>query len=243
MKKLYIVYLPKKANETLRNRKILKVLEWYSKMTKYKNCVISSPGYMSTIDSKIKNFLSNLSRILTPTISGNNSNKVYFGLLNGMNGGNKLKNNNSSIIQYHNSNMGKFGFIPIKIKTIPVLDHRKVMCFFTPRNDNKIEEINGSYDIKRFLNNISVNAVLIGSSNQSNSTYFDDPSKKGEADIFMFIDEMKGLLYNSITENRENNDIGFEDTVITESVYGKGNDDPESFLKDILEDLLNTNIE
>ena len=117
------------------------------------------------------------------------------------------------------------------------------MCFFTYKKDfnDPIDQTN----IDQFIDSISVNAVLIGSSNQSNTTYFDRRASKGEADIFIFrpdyyseVDKQDKLLIRE-----EDNDINrifgeFEDSVITKSFWGKGSRDSEAFLKDILKSTL-----
>jgi hypothetical protein len=235
MKNLYIVYLPKKEKEDINDRKILEILRWYSKVTCYKNSIIASPGYMSTTDVTINQFLSQLGQRLSIKTSGANTNKVYYGLLSGMNANRMVPGANHSIIEHHNALMKKYNLWPIYINCKSNHDHRKVMCFFEYDTINGYKNINDMCDVDNFLNMISVNAVLIGSSNQSYTTYFEPIAQKGEADIFMFLDKQKGRLYNSIIE-----DDRFNNTVIAESVHGDEN--PEEFLKNILRDLLTTNI-
>lgn len=232
---LYIVYLPKKEKEKIKDRKVNKMLEIYSKVTNYQNSIIASPGYMSKTAATISNYLKNLSNIVT-------NGRIYYGIFNGMNGNHNCQG--VSILDRHQQEMKKYNFININIDSKVNKDHRKVMCFFT-LNNNIYKEINfKNYD--DFLNEINVNAVLIGSSNQSDSTYFKAVADKGEADIFMFSGEWfdnQGKKKTITDENVISNDyIGSDEITITKSWQGKAHTKTNEFLKEILKDLLETNL-
>lgn len=237
---LYIIYLSKVQGESLARRKIIKLIETYSKETCSENSIMCFPGYMSTADSSINEYLTKLYGIMN---YGNNT--INVGLFNGMNG----RYNYNMTCSARDSHINKFGlagsnnFNNIDVDASSKRDHRKMMCFFTYKKDfnDPIDQTN----IDQFIDSISVNAVLIGSSNQSNTTYFDRRACKGEADIFIFrpdyyseVDKQDKLLIRE-----EDNDINrifgeFEDSVITKSFWGKGSRDSEEFLKDILKSTL-----
>ena len=106
-------------------------------------------------------------------------------------------------------------------------------------NKRVYKDIN-SKNLKSFLNGINVNALLIGSSNQSDKTYFAQTSDKGEADIFMFSDkwfdnygEGRSITVESVISNISNS---FEDVAIAKSWQGKAHKNTNAFLKEILED-------
>ena len=54
---LYIVYLPKVENESIGDRKILKMIKKYSKLTMNENSIICFPGYMSTGSNTIRKYI------------------------------------------------------------------------------------------------------------------------------------------------------------------------------------------
>ncbi|MBR1454473.1 MAG: hypothetical protein IJ593_07485 [Lachnospiraceae bacterium] len=232
---LYIVYLPKKEKENIKDRKVNKMLEIYGKLTNYQNSIIASPGYMSKTDAKISNYLQCLSNIVT-------NGRIHYGIFNGMNGHHSCQRLGISILDKHKLEMTNYNFIDISINAKVTNDHRKVMCFFT-FNKKRYKEINIK-NYKTFLNDITVNAVLIGSSNQSDTTYFNQIADKGEADIFMFSDKWfdsqgakQSIAVEDVISNGETEEI-----VITRSWSGKAHTMTNEFLKSILKDLLETNL-
>ena len=84
----------------------------------------------------------------------------------------------------------------------------------------------------KFLDSIIVNAILLGSSNQSYSTYYGGKNKqadKGEADI---------LLFTSDREESLRDVMYVEGGVIFKEIISDKNKDPHGYLKDILKDFL-----
>ena len=133
-------------------------------------------------------------------------------------------------------------------------DHRKVMVFYKRNNNKLVNSSLSKSNYENFVDAVDVNAVLIGSSNQSNSTYFNTPAAKGEADIFFavgtgrgkcksgngFEDFLKDISPND-NINKETLELAagiLEQVTISEAIMGKNFDNPEEFLKDILRDLL-----
>lgn len=126
--------------------------------------VISSPGYMSTTISTITDFVNNLK--LTQN--------VYFAV--GMNGNQAV--NGKSYVSIQDEYNNQYGS-KLKMKKFSSKDHSKFMFFLDAQSG--------------FYYSLKVKAILIGSSNQSYSTYFKSPAEKGETDVFIidgtFIDK------------------------------------------------------
>lgn len=242
---IYIIYLPKSKGEDKKDRKINLILEKYSKFTNYENSIISSPGYMSRRSSSIGKYLLNLEKILTDSKKKN----TEIGLLNGMNGHYPLNKLGTTIREEHINLFSKYHFSEIEMNVNKSLDHRKVMCFFTRKTS--FTEIITSENLAEFLETVQVNAFMIGSSNQSNTTYFDKIASKGEADIFVFRD-----TYYSTGNKGEigiingENDEGLiaqsfsvvRDSVITKSFFGIGHDKSQDFMNNVLYELLKTGL-
>lgn len=240
---LYIAYLPKIKGEDIQHRKVNKVLDWYMSKTNYEYSVIAAPGYLSTTENTIDTFIKELSKILA-----NGSNKTKIGFLNGMNGHHATSNGNI-IIEEHYKKMSVYNFEQIILTIKKEFDHRKMLCFFKFQKGTQekitIEKLDD------FLKCIYVGAILIGSSNQSKKTYFEDKTSKGEADIFMFDAsgdcEIKryvdALFPNNQNPDIKENDELFRDIFIANSFYGSGHEDTQNFLKNILKNLLESGLE
>lgn len=179
---LYTVYLPKVKGESVRDRKINNLFKEFSRglscICDGKYTIISSPGYLSRSDKEIENYFTHLSGILSGT-------SISIGYLKGM--------NSPDIIEKHYSFMDRFSTTSGSTIHFNKLilnidknsdDHRKMLFFLS--HDEMIDETVSIATIDGFLESISVNGVLIGSTNQSNSSFFDNTARKGEADVFMF---------------------------------------------------------
>lgn len=232
---LYIAYLPKTKGEHITERKVNRILKWYTNLTGNKYSIIASPGYFSTTNSSIDLYLRELSGVLTAGFNRR------IGFLNGMNGHHNTISG-STIIDEHNKKLGLYNFNQIVLNPKREFDHRKMMCFFAEKGE-PYSEITLD-NLESFLNDVYVGAILIGSSNQSKTTYFDDFAKKGEADIFMF-DVTEDLycehkIEQMLFENANDNDVLSynDDIVITKSFFGKGHIYSQEFLKNILRETL-----
>lgn len=104
----------------------------------------------------------------------------------GMNGMNKVPKSSTTIQEEHNKQSGNLSFKNLNIGK----DHSK-MIFFIKKKESPCNKKSGQTTVKNDSDfNIDcaiVNAVLIGSSNQSYSTYFGTHKKadKGEADLLI----------------------------------------------------------
>lgn len=256
---LYTLYLPKMKGDN--NQFLIDTIDWYSTLTKGTNDIIVSPGYMSTTEKSILFFLESLGKLL-----GKGGRDVEIGLLNGMNGSWNNSTTKKTILQMHRDtiemNCMRRDFILKNIEICPNKkpDHRKVMVFFRKKHMWDFKEKLDRSNITKFLDNIDVNAVLIGSSNQSKTTYFEPVAKKGEADIFMFAVEgdnkdEKEIIDFLNTLNAQNDSYKeqfsdsnnkyselFNNCILSRSIYGKGNKKSGEFLKDILRNLLESGL-
>ena len=224
MCKLYVSYIPKVQGETP-DFKIIKTLK--KCMAYYSGCnnIISSPGYLSN-KTHVKDFVKEFKKVIPA------KNKVYIGYFKGMNKLTALLG--VDLIDKHYKELVRTGkFIKLKMNIANKADHRKMMFIYgineNPTFDFEKEVLNKSTKDK-FLRSITVNAILIGSSNQSYSTYFGGAKKradKGEADILLFVPtdttDIKNKMY-------------VEGTVVFEEVIGAN--DPHDYLKDILKEFL-----
>lgn len=241
---IYIAYLPKSKDELLENRKVNKILEWYA--TTFKDnefSIIASPGYLSTSESTAKKFINGLSKILKTDY-----NKVKLGFLNGMNGHVPDKLGNIHIDNHYN-NLSTYNFESIELENNKKLDHRKMICFFKTSSEFTDKIIN-SKNLERFLSETEVYAVLIGSSNQSYTTYFENKAKKGEADVFIFREPDSTIpfsLEDKLTDKNITNDFNelrdlFKEAVITKSFFGEGHTKTQEYLNNILREILKSGL-
>ena len=144
------------------------------------NC--NAPGYFSTTESSISSYLNELTTLLT---AGGKVElkKRKIGFLNGMNGHYQITKGANTIIEEHNIQISNLKLTRIQLNPKKEFDHRKMMCFFCEDGSDSSEITLDNLDA--FLENVYVGAVLIGSSNQSKTTYFDEYAKKGETDVFL----------------------------------------------------------
>lgn len=239
---LYIAYLPKYKGEEKEQRKVNNILKWYAELTREKYSIVAAPGYLSKTSYTIGIYLHELSRLLTD----NYNRKI--GLLNGMNGHYKITSSQNTIIEEHNAQLSNHSFKQIQLNAKKEYDHRKMMCFFCEKGVGHSEITLKNLD--DFFKNVHVGAVLIGSSNQSNTTYFQDCATKGETDIFLIDasdDQDVQIALTAFEQGKRSEWSGLlegnEDIVITKSFHGRGHYHTQGFLKDILRELLINGLE
>lgn len=228
MEKLYVNYLPKIQGE----RPEFKIVKSLKKCMKYyagNNNIISSPGYLSSKTS-VLNFANEFKNIVP------NGEKIYIGYFKGMN-----KISGSAVINLIDEhykemqNTGKFKKLNMKISNKS--DHRKMIFIYGIAEEALFNFDTDVLDIKtqdKFLDSIIVNAVLLGSSNQSYSTYYGGKKKqadKGEADL---------LLFTASKEASLRNEMYVEGGIIFEEIINDKNKEPHDYLKEILKDFLSS---
>lgn len=228
MEMLYVNYLPKIQGE----KPDFKIIGSLKKCMKYyngNNNIISSPGYLSS-KTYVHDFAVEFGKLIP---SGN---KIYIGYFKGMN-----KISGSAVINLldeHYIEMYKTGkFKKLNIKISNKSDHRKMIFIYGIKEKASFDFEKDVLDIKtqdKFLDSIIVNAVLLGSSNQSYSTYYGGKkgkADKGEADI---------LLFTADREESLRDVMYVEGGVIFKEIISDKNKDPHDYLKDILKDFLST---
>lgn len=146
-----------------------------------------------------------------------------------------IKDIHSQFLQ--NNNYKLLNFNEKKLK-----DHRK-MIFFFEITDNSLlnKKILEKKDVGNFISSIDVCAILIGSTNQSYTSYFGKNNKadKGEADILLFNDTQ---IFNTITTDQNlqlNQEYGcLLSTTDISNIQQPTND----YLKQILNNFLEENL-
>ena len=188
---IYSIFMRKMQGESAPFPTTIVVQEYINKFVNDNDIVITFPGYMSTTDETIKDFIS---RIKFPS-------NTHFTV--GMNGTRVVKTTGMPI-QYEHNNYFTFnisGLVPSQ------RDHSKMMFFFD--NNKPLTNISVSQ-----LLTLNVKAVLLGSSNQSKNTYFNLTADKGEADIFLFEGRYMANNEQISDENIENKIKNFYQNLI-----------------------------
>ena len=227
MSKLQLIYIPKVAGEPS-EFKIIRSLKNCMEYYKGKNNILSSPGYMGRMTS-VNTFVTKFKEIVPP------GDRVYIGYFKGLTGKMNPSGSTDIIDEFYLELLSTRKFKKLSITIADKPDHRKMMFFFGINED-------ASFDFKRetlslltkdrFLNSITVNAVLVGSSNQSKTTYYGGASghaDKGETDILMYVND--GSRVPRFTDG----------TVIFEAVLGLS-DTPHEYLKEMLRDFLSRSL-
>ena len=149
---------------------ILDLINRYAASYGKNDFVVSIPGYMGLNVSTLTLFHQNFPK---NTTGGSKQNEGFF--FKGMNG---LGIVSGTITRqdFLNSLYGSY-----RSSIVPRTDHSKVAIFFDIEKRELIKDKN----IDGFIKEAKVKAILLGSSNQSKSTYIDSPAAKGEADVFM----------------------------------------------------------
>lgn len=228
---MYTIFIPKYQNDSVEylTTKTIHCFVSHSDC----NCIISSPGYMSTTSNTIKQFIDNFG---TKTI--NNPNMIM-GLLNGMNGNTHVYNQINTIRAEHELQINKSGTLKLlNIKCHPFVDHRKMMFFIKLKE--KVSNTLYKDNCASFINACQIQGIMIGSSNQSLSTYYgganSKPADKGEADILMYIDKGGKNITSAFREMQvQNVNIRISKSVDEEFYSG---DSESMYFRNILSDFL-----
>ena len=169
--------------------------------------ILSLPGHMSRGD-KVATYINDFNELINRSVK-----EQYIGFGNGY----SSVNSRDAYIGEIQSNNAKYLLRNYRIDLSNLQkrknDHSKMLFYFQWGKDSLLRSAmeNGcelsSDNIEAFFREISVIAIIIGSSNQSWQTYFKKPADKGEADV---------LLLSSITNGSADisNEIAFLKDVI-----------------------------
>lgn len=224
--KMFITYIPKEEGETP-DFKIVRVIDKYMRTYPDSSNIISSPGYLSLIPG-VKDFANEFAKSVPA------GKKLYIGYGYGMNGSRIMSGKTLIHEQYAELAMTK-KFIPLNMNIRNKKDHRKMMFFF---KENTVSSFDFAVDIldkstlNQFLDSITVYAVLVGSTNQSYTSYYGGrkhKADKGEADVLLFAAEDVKLL-------RQN--MYVEGTIVFERRIGDTDRDPLEYFKGMLKEFL-----
>lgn len=236
---MYTLFISKYAGER-KEFLITKTISEYMRLTDYPCLVLSAPGYMSTGYSMIPHFVN---RFLSNLCDSHRERKVSVGFFYGMNGNHHVAGKIGGKIRdsYQRAVKESKTASLVHIRCNSDRDHRKMLFFMEPLCDLKQRNLIGDGNeifltrdtMVEFLDSVKVRAVLFGSSNQSNRTYYgkaDGTADKGEADSLMFTEE---AFFDHVLENQND----FNPIVLSQSMRVSGDDD-YAFLKGILRDFL-----
>lgn len=207
--KLYLVYIPKYQDSTPPFL-ITNIISQYMHNFRHgrDTTIISCPGCLSS-NERMDDYANNFRGI----VPGCNK----FGAFRAYNGYNhRLNDFKNAIVNARPS------ITLLDIAARNHSDHRK-MLFFIEESPNTIVNINTRALANEYLDYANVQAVLIGSSNQSFNTYFSPTGRNGECDILMYIDD----------EDPDEQQWP-EGTIVSGELFGR---DPEVLLKNMLKEV------
>lgn len=203
--------------------------------------IIMSPGYMSTTKNTIQEYIDEFFKEVK---NSGNFQQLYAAIFIGMNGCVKVKKQSNTILEQHSIelNLRKINPLVFNFKT-KNKDHRKMLFFFTFKSVHKkfLPSIVAKTDIDSFMDNISVEYLMIGSSNQSKCTYYSRTASHGEADVLFFTN--KDFEKRIKDENLLINDNDYLNGCVLSKVEEHPDFDSSQYLNEILKDFLNNNLE
>lgn len=238
---MYTIYIPKRQREK-EEHEITKVIRTYLKLRPDTSGVICFPGYMSR-NQWIEEYWHGL-------FDNYLKSELYVSFSQGMSGEDIKRQN----IQYIMENpIHNLKYLDLAIPNLR--DHSKVMLFYKKNSDISLYELCNKEDcptsenpLETFIKNCDVEAALLGSSNQSFSTYF-KPATYGETDIMLIAcdhDNNTGcsdsdtVFINDVRRDTPYNSVDFnmKNCVVAKSINFTTDDEGKSFLKGIAMDLL-----
>lgn len=220
--------------------------------------IFAVPGYMSK-DEKAAKYVERFDELIRHN-SGYESNaqKQYIAFGNGYNA--SAKDEYSAVID-----KGTYTLKTYRVNLPPVRrnNHAKMLFYFFWENE-ELKDKYASGDLalskttaKDFLAGITVKAVIVGSSNQSYTTFFNSSAEKGEADVLLLPSRSKPgevladeeAFIRDINWEYGNDDLGrqfvdthrdfFDHNIISKSLFlVKDWDSEEEFFKEIFRKCL-----
>ncbi|MBQ8975834.1 MAG: hypothetical protein IJ078_00200 [Succinivibrionaceae bacterium] len=187
---LELLYIPKYKGEKqlFKIGQVVSLVfeELCNRTLKFPFGIIMSPGYLSTTQNTIHEYVNKFLKVVNHQ---NKFRQMYAGLFVGMNGGINVNKQSNTILDQHLCEFKSKQINQLMFKSKPKnKDHRKMIFFFVFKSDPKVflPSTITKTDIHSFTENISVEYMLVGSSNQSNNTYYSSTASHGEADILFF---------------------------------------------------------
>lgn len=229
---MYSLYIPKYRDDPRSATLLTEELGSFMRLTGYSCDLLVSPGYLSTDDGTIAQFLEKLEEKLTAP----GRRTVGLGLFYGTNGGDHTGGSPHSLLERHSAllaSASRLEEIPLKVKASR--DHRK-MIFFLKVGRKAPKGRLDCGNKNAFLAAVTVKAVLIGSSNFSWNTYWNGGKAappKGEADLLLFTDE----AYKEDVQRRLSGEKAPAPPMVL-FVSLAGGKAPETYFKEILTDFL-----
>lgn len=252
---MYTIYIPKREREKVEHE-ITKVIHTYLKLRPNTSGVICFPGFM-TNNNLIESYWLNLFGKFV-------NDDFYVSLSRGMTGKRKQiedrwdRNKNT----ISNGSINKLKYLDINIPTLK--DHSKVMLFYKWKGSEPLCKLSATENaplegdaLMTFIENCAIEAVLIGSSNQSYSTYFGKPAAYGETDIMLIAcDHLndtncrtpKEIFFKDVRDKESSDDItsssvrfDTDKCVVAKSINYTSYDRDVAFFKKIAEYFLGIN--
>ena len=202
--------------------------------------IIMSPGYMSTTKNTIQEYID---KFFEEVKNSGNFQQLYAAIFMGMNGCVKVKKQSNTILNQHSIELKLRKINPLKFNfKTENKDHRKMIFFFTFKSDHEkfLPSIVDKTDIDSFMSNISVEYLMIGSSNQSKCTYYSRTASHGEADVLFFTN--KDFENKIKEENLLINDDDYLNGCVLSKVEEQPGFNSNQYLNEILKDFLNNNL-
>lgn len=170
------------------------IIRQYLTMYGTHDLILMKPGYLSTKTQTIQDFCNNY------PCSTNN----FILLTSGMNGKNSAQGSTFTISEEHKNDFMQRNVI-CTLHSCPT-DHSKCTLFI--ECDGLTERAKGcpltaeeEETLCQALKKMKIRAILIGSSNASRLTYYDQPAVKGECDVFIMNDDFEEAEVTSLYEN------------------------------------------
>ena len=257
---MYIIYGQKTKNESVDNYPLNSQIKFLSHLFDNRCWIFSMPGYLSK-GRNAEKYINDFNNLVSES-----DNTQYIGFGNGYNAGTqRVKYINSISQQSINNPDFRLRNYSLDLPANGLNNHSKALFYFSwKREDNLMKEEleNGKLSLSRsnmdcFLNAVSVNAVIVGSSNQSFLAYFSQTADKGETDVLLIKSDMslnstpntiKGVImdiaFNNGVEIREDiivkdYEYFFDNNIIAKSILSPQKyETDEKFLNDIFRECL-----
>lgn len=178
---MYVIYGQKTRGDKIEDYPLNSQIRFLSDLFKNQCWIFSVPGYMSK-NEKVSDYIQKFNALISDY--SNKEQYIAFG-----NGYNASENKYREAIDSSSSLLLK----TYKVDLPPVKrsNHAKMFFYFMWENEGEKkkyedgEETLSLKTLKEFLAAVSVKAIIVGSSNQSYTTFFNGVADKGEADVLL----------------------------------------------------------